>query len=525
MHSEIWFCAMAMALVGGVLPVNTSLDNERRFYIFDWPRELTSSWPEPNTTLIPHAGRMARPLGYKHEDGTNYGAGKLLNESIGLFSTNYFHLYHIIMSRLRVHPKRTYNRSEATMFVVPFDAGIAAQWNKRNGQYRMHQLSGGEDVVLQLTELFRNDVQHTPLFGHDVLMINSLFNLFNGNISKLFFECANCTVINHDTNRAYDNYHYTFAKRNMVQLASAQFGVPYMSAVHWHDNVTDILWRPGQDRPVLVAYWASLSVQHKLASTLRKKLAENCEDRSDVCVCVHVTSRHAEPCYSKDAVNCHTDHPVQNASLPQSLGVVGLDLYRISQYCLQPPGDMDGRKALSDSILFGCIPVYFHAHLLSEKYAWFFSLDMERKAALYIPWQDIVQSTFNAVDYIASIPPEVTKSKQKALAKLAETFVYSVPPQSLQEYIGFGGAPGVKEGAVWAPPFKDAVDVIVDSTFERIERYAIIYILRIAGLIYILLNSLFRFKKTGFIPPHEQISSQSKNDLIWKQQLDLESFT
>lgn len=454
------------------LSLARAIDDAKYFYIFDWPAEFQSSWPSPETTLVPHPGRMARPLGYKHEEGENYGVGKMLNESYGLYSTNYFHLYHTVMARLRVHPRRTYNRSNATLFVAPVDVGVMAQWNKKNGQYRMHQARGGDKEWLQVTSLLREDIEKTPLLGHDVLMINSLFNIFNVNISKIYFECANCTVINHDTNRAFDNYHYQYSKSSRVNLASAHFGVPYMSAIHWHDKITDIPWRTGQPRPVLVAFWAALSVQHKGAAQLRKKLSEHCEARNEQCVSVKVTNRHAEPCYSKSASNCHKDRGTNTTSALQALGAVGLDLYRLSQYCMQPPGDMDGRKALSDSILLGCIPVYFNAHLLSEKYQWFFPPAVEQEAALYIPWQEVMQNpSFNVVDYIASIPPEVTVRKQEALSKLAEKVCYAVPPENLSEYIGFGGAPGEKEGATWFPPFKDAVDVILDSTFDRIERY------------------------------------------------------
>lgn len=444
----------------------------RRFFIFEWPSGLQSAWPAPSTKLVPHPGRTARPLGYKHEDGDNFGFGKLVNASYGLYATNYFHLYHSIMSRLRIHPKRTYNRSEATLFVAPVDVGIMAQWNKKNGQYRMHQALGGSSEWEEVVKLMQRDAQRTPLFGHDVLMVNSLFNIFNVNISKIFFACANCTVINHDTNRAFDNFLYKHAKANNIDLAYAQVGVPYLSAIHWHEGILEIPWRIDQYRPGVVAFWASLSVQNKRASHLRRKLSEHCEQRDEKCFSVHILNRHYAPCYSNSETNCHKEGArVSNSSL-QKLGAVGLDVYRYSQYCMQPPGDMDGRKALSDSILLGCIPVFFNAHLLSEKYPWFFSRDVERDAALYIPWQIVMKNeSFNAVDYISSIPPEVTRKKQEALAKLAGKIVYSVPPNRLHEYIGFGGAPGAKEGASWSPPFEDAVDVILANTFERLERY------------------------------------------------------
>jgi hypothetical protein len=462
----------AVGLVSCKLTDEKNTGSEEYFYIFDWPAELTNSWPPPGTKMVLPRGRIPRPLQYVPIEGTNFGVGKVLNESYGLHSTNYFHLYHLVMSRLRIHPKRTYNRSAASMFVVPFDAGIAAQWDKSNGQYRMHQAFGGADVVQELVSLMKEDISKTPLRGHDVLMVNSLFNTFNENISKIFFECMNCTVINHDTNRAYDNYQYKFAKNNGVVLASAQFGVPYMSAIHYHDGMQDIPWRAGQDRPVLVAFWAATVVQHQLATILRQKLAQQCEERVELCVAVKVSNRKAEPCYSKSAENCHQDKPVNVTSPLQAFGGVGLDLYRLSQYCLQPPGDMDGRKAMSDAILLGCIPVIFNAHLMSKKYSWFYPPEVEREVALYIPWGVVArQKDFNFVDYIASIPPEVTKAKQAALAKLAEKVVYSVPPAKMSEYAGFGGAPGESIGGNWSPPFKDAVDVIVDSTFARIQRY------------------------------------------------------
>ena len=47
-------------------------------------------------------------------------------------------------------------------------------------------------------------------------------------------------------------------------------------------------------------------------------------------------------------------------SLSGSRAFAALGLYRISRFCLMPPGDTIARQAIVDAVTLGCIPVFFH---------------------------------------------------------------------------------------------------------------------------------------------------------------------
>jgi hypothetical protein len=152
--------------------------------------------------------------------------------------------------------------------------------------------------------------------------------------------------------------------------------------------------------------------------------------------------------------------PAANVSLD------GVDAYRASVFCLQPPGDMEGRKAISDSLTAGCIPVIFNEHVMSKKYPWFVSAEEEEAAFLYIPFSKVIKSAeppFNIADFLLSVPPSKIIRMQQAGARLARRFQISVPPRRFMPQAGSGGARMSREDdagaslAAWDySPFKDA---------------------------------------------------------------------
>ena len=48
----------------------------------------------------------------------------------------------LIMSRLRVHPLRVLDKKDASLFFVPYDIGVASQWDTHTGAYIKHQVGG-----------------------------------------------------------------------------------------------------------------------------------------------------------------------------------------------------------------------------------------------------------------------------------------------------------------------------------------------------------------------------------------------
>jgi hypothetical protein len=208
-----------------LLPVvnNTSCNS---FYILDFPAEYMNAWPLPGTHITP---RSKSGLDYHHEQGLHFGAGEAVNASRGLFKThNPDHLYHMIMSRLRVHPHRTMSRSDACLLVIPLDLSINSFYHYKTGHYAYNLLTGCEHMA-GAGEVLRKAVAEAPLLGHDMLFIGSSFSSLSKECISILHSCENCTRVNIEPNILKSDFHIVWTKRQGFNVTYRSFGVPYPS--------------------------------------------------------------------------------------------------------------------------------------------------------------------------------------------------------------------------------------------------------------------------------------------------------
>ncbi len=247
---------------------------------------------------------------------------------------------------------------------------------------------------------------------------------------------------------------------------------PYVAAVHIKDGIKQYPWVASSvesDRPILATLWASIGVQNRRATLLRQKLSATCLLRPGMCNMLGIKHRSAKQCYSSNESDCE-----KHSNADASPNMTGSDYYKKSKLCLQPPGDMECRKAFFDSVAVGCIPVIFNYRLMTKKYPWFFTGDIEEATTFYVSHNTVLNNaSFNLIDYLARIPQSIVRSKQLAIEKLADSLNYAIPPDSYARYLGFGGSAREldKSGVTWSPPVPDAVDVLLRNMFERVERY------------------------------------------------------
>ena len=466
------------------------------FYIYDWPAlDGWSTWPLPSANL--KRGKAAR-LDYKHEHSFNYGAGKEVNPSLGLYSTNPYHLYQLIMSRLRLHPLRVMDKSLASVFFVPYDIGVVSQWNPQNGVYMMHQ-SGGCKAVDVVSSLLSQAVAESPLEGHDHVIINSLFGVMNFNCYKILIKCPNCTRLSSEPSRAlypmqYNIptalYKYARKKAQNVTIPYGTFGVPIPASIHYNEEMKEYPWSSWEsERSILVSGWFALIVQNKIATSTRYDLKDQCLTFPLKCAFIEIYERsgHQEKTVNLKRKPRHAK--VLSTSNFTGLVETGYDLYRHSIFCLHPPGDMEMRKGVFDSMLLGCIPVLFLPDILSRKYPWYFTPEIEKAVSVNVKLSKIS----NVVTYLESLPVEVVMRKRRALSEFAGSLSYSIPPISMHNYVGVGKKGRLDGRATWEPPFRDAVDVMLDAMFTRMKNY----------------------KDSKIIPSDEKIVKKTDFQLYW----------
>lgn len=95
-----------------------------------------------------------------------------------------------------------------------------------------------------------------------------------------------------------------------------------------------------------------------------------------------------------------------------------------STFCLEPAGDSPWRKSLSDSITFGCIPVFF-SELTDDVAPWFWQ-DWKARARVVVPRDEFVAGRIDLKVLLEAIPSKLLKLMQSTLKQKARRFQYSV---------------------------------------------------------------------------------------------------
>jgi hypothetical protein len=93
-------------------------------------------------------------------------------------------------------------------------------------------------------------------------------------------------------------------------------------------------------------------------------------------------------------------------------------------FCLEPAGDTPGRKSLSDSITFGCIPVLF-SDLTDDVAPWHW-LSWKDRARVLIPRHEFLAGRIDVKRLLQSMPSELLAIMQSTLRTKSRQFQYSI---------------------------------------------------------------------------------------------------
>ena len=443
------------------------INKNSKFFIFDWPHDLQFSIPPKNATLLITTKRE----GYLHSQGENFGNGKLLDKKYSIYQSSVYQFYHFSLSKLRVHPKRTFNYSQADFYVLPYDIGFSLAFSKVNGEFWKKPWIHCPEYN-QIIPLLQAEINRTGLYGHNILVFNSVFDIFPTNCQEIINYCLNCTFLSFDLEDYDENQMYQTFNVRHIRLNRRVFSVPYPTSRRWDEhtpinlpfanisiplpNSTLTQFSPTiqqkYSRPILATYWGTDRVWYKPATKLRGYISSTC-------------IRHPEYCLYLRTLNRFQTTASKNLS--------GVVFYANSVFCLQPPGDGESRKGIFDSFAVGCIPVISANGLMNKTFPWFFTKELEEQTTVYVSHSSIIRQNKDIItDILLKIPIEEIEQKRKSIEFIAKSLQYAVPPAKMKGYIGYGGAPGKFDGQKrWKPPFNDAIDVIIDSMTSLSRRY------------------------------------------------------
>ncbi|WOL10146.1 hypothetical protein Cni_G18900 [Canna indica] len=124
-----------------------------------------------------------------------------------------------------------------------------------------------------------------------------------------------------------------------------------------------------------------------------------------------------------------------------------------ARFCLQPPGETPTRRSTFDSILAGCIPVFFEEASAATQFGWHIPRSRYDDFSVLIPKEDVVFGGRRIVDVLEAIAPARVRRMREAVLELAPAVMYRRHGSS---------------GALRSR--KDAFDLAVEGVLQRIRR-------------------------------------------------------
>ncbi|KAK4751254.1 hypothetical protein SAY87_004736 [Trapa incisa] len=343
-----------------------------------------------------------------------------------VFGPGHWHATHqfigemIFHARLERHPCRTSDPAEASIFYVPFYGGLYA-----SSKFREKDLRERDKLAVELAEYLQGlpwwqrhgGRDHFLALGRtawDFMRVRNKGPDFGANVLLELPAVLNMSVL---------------TVERQPWSGTNQFGVPYPSYFHpstldqmlaWQDKVRR------SERPHLFSFIGGPRKGLEKAA-VRDELIRQCEESSR-CMLVK--------CISGDQ-QCH--NPV---------GI--LRVMMGSRFCLQAPGDSFTRRSTFDSMLAGCIPVFFSQHTAYSQYAWFLPKDPDEYSVFMETKDGLTSPRGKIEDVLSSIPEETVARLRNNVIDLIPRLTYAHPNAT-----GLG--------------FKDAVDVAIQQLARHVR--------------------------------------------------------
>lgn len=210
---------------------------------------------------------------------------------------------------------------------------------------------------------------------------------------------------------------------------SNEIGIPFPTYFHPSKMSDIITWQENIQhftRPHLFSFTGARRKNHT-ASAIRDQVIEQCLESAPRCKLFECGISGGK-CRSPVSV---------------------MTLFQNSIFCMQPRGDSYTRRSIFDSMLAGCIPVFFHHNSAHEQYKWHLPRDYT-KYSVYIPEDAVRNGTVKIEDVLLAYSAEQIENMREEIINMIPKLVYNNPRYKVE---------GIR----------DAFDVSVDSVIERIR--------------------------------------------------------
>ncbi|KAJ3683690.1 hypothetical protein LUZ60_013917 [Juncus effusus] len=352
----------------------------------------------------------------------NHGFGQPTSRS-GWYSTNQFTLELIFHARASNHPCRTYDRKSAHFFYIPFYMGYytSSSFHAANHTVR-------DAMALDLTNYLSNISSFHLHGGNDHFIVGGrvVYDFYRSNDPKHFSYNSHSTRLL--SLPEFSNVSVLVIERGPWNLKDTnQFGIPYPSYFHpstrsemttWQDEVRR------SERNHLFTFIGAERSGNSTTAKIRSELLRQCSS-SERCL----------------LINCKVNPRLCRGDSDWIMAVM-----KRAHFCVQPQGDTWTRRSMFDSVLAGCIPVFFSENTAYNQYPWYNPEKREDWSVLIAP-----EKVDQTERILAKIPMEEVERMREVVIGMIPHVMY-VDPNATQ--IGF----------------HDAVDVALIEMTKRVDR-------------------------------------------------------
>lgn len=334
------------------------------------------------------------------------------------FATHQFIAELIFHARVENHPCRTRDPNIANLFYIPFYGGLHA-----SSKFREPNITERDALAVRLVDYIQSQPTWWKNNGRDHILAlgRTAWDFMRNNANGPDFG-ANCLL----NLNAVQNMSVLTVERN-PWTGSNQFGIPYASYFHPSTSDEMVMWQNKMrqsKRPNLFTFIGAPRKGLEKAA-IRDDIIQQC-DMSSKCKLVNCRGEQGKECYDPGQV---------------------LRIMSESEFCLQAPGDSFTRRSTFDSILAGCIPVFFSPHTAYTQYFWY----LPAKAGHYSVYIDEKGEGRKRIEEeLLKIPREKVKRMRERVVKLIPKVTYKHPNSTDFQ-------------------FKDAVDVALAALSKRVS--------------------------------------------------------
>ncbi|EXB46028.1 Xyloglucan galactosyltransferase KATAMARI1 [Morus notabilis] len=352
---------------------------------------------------------------------TNAGLGPPLENVEGVFSdtgwyaTNQFTVDVIFSNRMKQYDCLTNDSSLAAAIFVPFYAGFDIArylWG--------YNISTRDAASLDLVDWLMKRPEWGIMGGKDHFLVAGRITWDFRRLTKEESDWGNKLL-------------FLPAAKNMSMLVvesspwnANDFGIPYPTYFHPAKDADVFIWQDRMrnlERKWLFSFAGAPRPGNP--KSIRGQIIDQCR-------------------ISKVGKLLECDFGESKCHSPSSI----MRMFQSSLFCLQPQGDSYTRRSAFDSMLAGCIPVFFHPGSAYTQYTW----HLPKNYTLYsvfIPEDDIRKRNVSIEERLLQIPPEQVKIMREHVISLIPRLVYADSRSKLET-------------------LKDAFDVSVQAVIDKV---------------------------------------------------------